>query len=103
MKKKPSYYERFIAMIDAQRDAEVAKFDAPTDLAKTRALSPSDRALHTKARRKAGRPKVDRGTVVISLSVERGLLADVDTYARKRGLPRASLVALALRGFIKAA
>jgi hypothetical protein len=48
-------------------------------------------------RRKRGRPKTGKGVKVISLSLERTLLAETDRAARKLGVPRSQLISRGLR------
>ncbi len=50
-----------------------------------------------RARRKRGRPKTGKGIKVISLSLERRLLAEADRMAKKLGVPRSQLISRGLR------
>ena len=54
------------------------------------------------AKRKRGRPRVGRGVRVISVSVERDLLARADALARRLNISRAALIARALRVMLAA-
>ena len=92
--KKTSAYQKFMELSDAEKDAVVAKFDAPTDLARTKPQTAESKALHAAARRKAGRPVVGRGATVVAISVERSLLEKIDTYARAHGMTRAAMLAM---------
>ena len=47
-----------------------------------------------------GRPIVGRGSKVISLSVERGLLDRADALAKRKRVTRAALVAAGLRAVL---
>ena len=47
-------------------------------------------------RRGRGRPKIGKGTAVVSVTIERDLLAWADAYAKKMGLTRARLVGVVL-------
>jgi hypothetical protein len=98
MKKAKSYYERFVAMTDAQRDAEVARFDAE-DLSEPKPLPKADQARHGRARLR-GRPKVGKGAKRVMVSVELGLLKKADGYAKKRGMTRSELIRRALVGVL---
>jgi len=60
-------------------------------------LTPEMRARWEKARRKRGRPRMGKGVKVISVSVEKDLLAQSDALARKLGVRRAALIARGLR------
>ncbi len=91
-------YERFMALTPAQRDAEVAKFDRE-DLIPGKPLTAADKALHRRAARKAkmGRPRVGKGAKIVPVSIERGLLKDADTFAKRHKLKRSQMVAQGLR------
>ena len=101
MKRKQSEYERFMALSDAEKDAEVAKFDRGLDLSETKPLTPAQRKLWNKAKRKRGRPRVGKGVEVISLSVERELLRQADRLAKAEGISRAALFARGLHIILK--
>jgi hypothetical protein len=96
MRKKQRYYDRFMAMTDAQRDAEVATFDRE-DMTPGQPLTPRDLAVHARAGRKGGRPRIGAGARVVSVSMERMLLREVDVAAQRRGLSRAQFLARAVR------
>ncbi len=98
MKKAKPYYDKFMAMTDAERDAEVARFNSE-DLSTPKPLSKATRELHRKARLR-GRPKVGKGAKRVMVSVERGLLKKADGYAKAKGLSRSELIGAALRGVL---
>jgi hypothetical protein len=54
------------------------------------------KAKWERAKRKRGRPRRGKGAKVISVSVERGLLARSDRLAKRLGISRAALVARGL-------
>ena len=95
--RKRSAYERFMAMTDAQRNAEVAKYDREEFRLTGKPLTPAQRALHRSAKRKAGRPKVGEGVEKIRISMERGLLRKADRWAIQHELSRSQLIASALK------
>ena len=99
-KKKISEYERFMGLTDAQRDAEVAIYDKfPSGFA-GKPLRKSDKALDRLARAKgraAGRPMVGQGAKIVPVSIERGLLKQADSFARRHKLKRSQMVADGLR------
>ena len=101
MKKPKSEYERFMALSDAQKDAEVAKYDSPPAVNKRglpgRPLRASDKALHRRAASRGGRPKIGRGAVIVPISIERGLLEQVNSFARINHLKRSQMVAEGLK------
>jgi len=64
--------------------------------------APGQKARHARAKRKRGRPRIGQGTQVISVSVEKGLLARADRLARRLRLRRAQLVARGLEAVVNA-
>jgi hypothetical protein len=100
-KKKQSEMERFLALTDAERDAEVARFDKPLPLGPDglpgKPLTPAQRKLWRAIKHNMGRPTVGEGAEQISLTVERGLLKKADAFAKKHKLKRSQMVAEALR------
>src|SRR3954470_11522315 len=100
MKKKTSPYEQFMAMTDAERDAEVGKYDR--EFVPTKPLTAADRLALRRARRKVGRPKVGKGAASVLISMERGLLTTVDRYAKRHKITRSELIARSLRSMLKA-
>jgi metal-responsive CopG/Arc/MetJ family transcriptional regulator len=46
--------------------------------------------MGARVKRKIGRPKVGRGAVSVSISLERGLLERVDADARRGGMTRSA-------------
>jgi hypothetical protein len=63
-------------------------------------MSEADRKLWRKAKRRRGRPTVGKGVKVVSVSIERGLLAKSDKLAKELGISRARLVAEGLQKVI---
>jgi hypothetical protein len=103
-KKKISEYERFMALTDAQKDAEVAVYDKYPQGFPSKPLTKSDKAMHALARargsavaRAAGRPMVGRGAKIVPVSIERGLLKEADSFAKRHKLKRSQMVAQGLR------
>ena len=97
---KKTYYERFMAMSDAQRKAEVAEFDKE-DVRPGKPLSAAGRAQHERARR--GRPRKGQGAEIVSLSIEKELLRQAERLARAQGLSRSELFSRGLRAVMAAA
>jgi hypothetical protein len=100
--KKTSEYERFMALTDAEKDAEVAVFERPLALGPDglpgKPLRARDKALDRRAAaRRAGRPRVGKGAKIVPVSIERGLLKDADAFARRHHLKRSQMVAAGLR------
>ncbi len=102
---KPSNIERFLALSDAEKAAQVAQYDREIPLSETRPLTPAERRSweRTQAGLKAthaarrGRPVVGKGAKGVQVTIEGGLLADADAFAAAHGLKRAQLVAIGLR------
>lgn len=72
--------------------------------------SPDVKARHDRAiasaraasvKRKRGRPVVGQGSTAILISMEKGLLADADAFAKAKDMSRSELVATGLRLLIK--
>lgn len=84
-----------LASATAEFDAEGvgATFGRPT---------PGQKARHARAKRKPGRPRIGRGTQVISVSVEKTLLASADRLAKRLHLKRAQLVSRGLEALVNA-
>ena len=97
--KKMSAIEAFIALPDEEKERQCKEFDKPFCFESGRPLSPAQRALWERAKRR-GRPRIGNGAQVISLSMERGLLKDADARAKALRISRAELVARALRALL---
>jgi hypothetical protein len=95
-----SAIEEFIALPDDEKERIWESFNREVPLSETRPLNAAERKLWAKARRKMGRPVVGRGSKVISLSVERGLLDRADALAKRKHVTRAALVAAGLRAVL---
>jgi hypothetical protein len=97
---KPKWYSR---MKPAELDAMAAKFDREVDLSETKPLTAAMRRDEQRARRKKpGRPRVGLGAAKLRVSMEKGLLKQVDAYARSHGLTRSDFIAQSLRKVLKA-
>src|SRR5580658_435497 len=94
-KKKKSEYERFMALSDAQKDAEVAEYDSPAPIP-TKPLRAKDKSLHRKAGRRTGRPKIGEGAKIVPVSIEGELLRRADAFAHAHHLKRSEMVAQGL-------
>lgn len=97
---KSKWYSR---MRPADLDVMAAKFDREIDIAETEPLTPAMRRQEQQARRKKpGRPRVGAGAEKLRISMEKGLLKQVDAYARAKGITRSDLIAQSLRRVLKA-
>ena len=94
---KKSYSDRFMAMTDAQRQAEVAPFDKE-DVKPGKPLAPEMRKQWNRAKRR-GRPAnpADKRVARVLVSLPPELLRQADAYAHEHGLSRAAVVADGLR------
>ena len=101
MKKKPSEYERFMTLTDAQKKAETAIFDQE-DLTPGKPISPAERRRFQAWQNKAmGRPRVGEGFRRWNVSLEKTFARAADTYAKQHGKTRSSLIVEALTLYIQ--
>ena len=90
----------FMAM-DAKQLAEAtAEFNQECAVDKSRPLTDEEERQWENAKRKRGRPTVGKGVKVISVSLERDLLARATRLAEKLGISRAQLIARGLQGLL---
>jgi len=94
-KRKPYWEMNAAELAEATR-----QYDQPMPGLPGKPLTAADRARHARANRKGGRPRIGGGVRVISLTVERELLARADSLARERGLSRAALFARGLQDLL---
>jgi hypothetical protein len=99
--KKKDPIERFLALSDAQKAAEVAPFERE-DLGPGlpgRPLNAAERKQWARIKRKLrrGRPTLGKGAKIVPVSIERGLLKEADAFARTHRLKRSQMVAEGLR------
>jgi len=95
--------ERFLSLTDAQKDAEVASFEKGIDPREWHPLTPAQRKQWTRIKRKIGRPRVGKGAKIVPISIERGLLQEADSFAKRHKLKRSQMVAQGLRLVMKKA
>jgi hypothetical protein len=98
MKKAKPYWKM---TTDALRKA-TRQFDDPTYQPPALQPPPEELAKHRRAQNKGGRPRKGLGAKVISLTVERGLLARSDAYAKQIGISRAQLIERGLKAIVPA-
>ena len=97
--KKKTPIERFLALSDAEKAAEVAPFESE-DLGRRlpgRALTPAERKQWKAVNRGLGRPRIGQGAAIVPISIERGLLQKADAFARANHMKRSQMVAEGLR------
>ncbi len=94
---KTAKTKRYQDMTADELAEATAEFDREFIIDSTRPMTPRERALWARAKRKVGRPRQGRGAQVVSVSIERELLSQTDQLARKMGLSRAALIEKGLR------
>jgi hypothetical protein len=87
---------KFNSLTPEEKEEVWRFYDRPIPLSETRPLTPAERRQLKQDKMKVGRPRIGTGTKIVSLTVEKGLLAWADAYAKQHGLSRARLVAQAL-------
>jgi hypothetical protein len=93
MKKRTKPYDQMTASELAEATAE---FDREFIVDAAVPPPPAEWARWLKARRKVGRPRMGKGVKVISVSVEKDLLARTDRTAKRLGISRAELISRGL-------
>jgi len=97
---KPKWYSR---MKPSELEDMAAKFDREIDYSETKPLTPAMRKQEQQARAKGrGRPRIGLGAKKLRISMEAGLLKQVDSYARAHRLTRSDLIAQSVRKLLKA-
>jgi hypothetical protein len=96
MKSRKPYWE-----MNASELAKATKvFDRELPDAGFRPLTPGLRTRVAAARRKPGRPRIGRGARRVLVTIEGELLERADSFARKRRISRAQLIAHGLRAVL---
>ena len=98
--KKQTYYERFMSMSDEQRRAEVAKFDREHVGVPGRPLTEAQKRQHRRAKNRGGRPTIGKGAKRVLISMERGLLTQLDSHAKRSGMTRSQLIAESVKSVL---
>jgi hypothetical protein len=99
MSKKHKPYDRMTAAELAEATRE---YDEPfAALRASKPLTPAMKAAHRRAANRArGRPRIGKGAAKLYISMERGLLKNADSFARKHGMSRSELIARGVRALI---
>ncbi len=92
----------FVQMTTEELQAATAEFDREMVAEEFGPLSARARSRWRKARRKPGRPRQGQGAKVISVTVERSLLARSDALAKNMGVTRAGMIARGLKAVLAA-
>ena len=77
-----------------------AEFDREDSADEFHELSPGSQRRWVRVKRKPGRPRKGQGVKVISVSVEKTLLARSDALARRMGVTRSGLISAARSGLV---
>lgn len=101
MKPRKSVVAKYQRMRSEELREATRRFDEETVIDESRPLTAAERKAWEAARRKPGRPRKGAGVKVISVSVERELLARCDTLARNLGISRASLIERGLKAVLE--
>jgi hypothetical protein len=99
-KKRRSAIEQFLALSPEEKEREYRTVNRQFSRCETKPLTPQQRKAWNRfreRRRPRGRPKAGGGAMVISLTIERGLLTRADALAKRDGVSRAQLVARGLK------
>jgi hypothetical protein len=102
MKRTRSLVAKYERMKPEELRKATKAFDEDMVVDRSRPLTAAQREAWESARRKPGRPRRGAGAKVISVSVERGLLARSDALAKELGVSRASLIERGLRAVLEA-
>ena len=102
MKGKKGHLARYAALELHELREATKEFDREMIVTESRPLSAAEQQAWEKARRKPGRPRRGAGVRVISVSVERNLLARADLLAQSLGVSRACLIERGLKAVLSA-
>ena len=92
----------FARMTTDELQAATAEFEREMVAEEFGPLSPSASSRWKTARRKPGRPRQGQGAKVISVTVEKNLLARSDALAKNMGVTRAGMIARGLKAVLAA-
>ncbi|HVT90765.1 MAG TPA: hypothetical protein VHD56_18065 [Tepidisphaeraceae bacterium] len=98
--RKPLTVTSFLALSDEEKEAIYQECETINPLNPGRPLTPAQRKLWQRTKRKLGRPVKGQGHKVIAVSLEKGLLKRADTYVKKTGMTRAALIARGLEAVL---
>jgi hypothetical protein len=89
----------FSSLPDAEKNRIFAEIESKTPeqiLAESRPLNATERAFWKRIKKKMGRPKVGKGSKIITMSIELDLLRRATQFAKSHGLNRSALIAQGL-------
>jgi hypothetical protein len=90
----------FLKLTPEQRTRAASEFDREIRFEETRPLSEKGKVLWQRAKRGPGRPRVGQGSAKVLVTLERGLLAEADDFAKRNRISRSALVARGLRAVL---
>jgi hypothetical protein len=102
-KSKNDPVARFMALSDAEKEAEFVRFDKPLPVGPDglpgKPLTPAMQARWNRIQKRLrrGRPMIGGGAKVLSVSIESGLLKKADGFAKRHKMKRSQMVSQALR------
>ena len=94
-------WKPFTEMKTSELQEATAEFDKEFVADTFHPLTPPQRRIWNRVKRGRGRPKVGKGVKVISVSVEKDLLAKIDRLAKKSKLSRARLISHGLHAVLE--
>ena len=95
--------EDFEALSDAEKEKIWREIDAQSPEGILRPLNSKERREWLRFRKKLGRPRIGKGTINISVSMEKELLKKADHFAKAHGIKRSQLIAGSVRAVIGSA
>ena len=98
MKQRKPFWE----MTTAELRKATRQFDDPAYQPPALPQTAEEITQQRRAKNKGGRPRKGLGAQTISLTVEKGLLARSDAYAKRLGISRAELVQRGLNAILPA-
>ena len=87
--------ERFEAMSAREKEAVYHEVDREIGPSELRSLNAGERRRWARFKKRLGRPKIGRGAKLVTLSVERGRMEQIDAFLKRHGLGRSAFL---LRG-----
>ncbi len=100
--KQVSPVDRFLALSDAEKDAEVAPFEKGTDPKDWKPLNCTQRKQWKRIKKKLGRPKIGKGSKMVAVTIEIDLLKRMDAFAKAHKLKRSQAIAKGLHLLMQA-
>ncbi len=94
----------FSDLPDAEKEKIFAEIESKTHeqiLAESRPLNAKERAQWKELKKKMGRPKIGKGSKIITMSIERDLLKRATQFAKANGINRSALIAKGLEAVMR--